>query len=47
VVARFIPEALAVPKTAGGELPRKLSMRREIAGEVGFFGIGGEMPAAD
>jgi hypothetical protein len=47
VVARFIPEALAEPKTAGGELDRRLSMCREIAGGVGFFGIGGEMLAAD
>jgi hypothetical protein len=37
VVARFIPGALAVLKTAGGELAHGPFMRKETAGEHVFF----------
>jgi hypothetical protein len=37
VAARFIPRAMAVPKTAGDELARGRFMRKQIAGETMFF----------
>jgi hypothetical protein len=46
-VAQFIPDAMAAKKTAGDELDHGPSIRKETAGEAGFFGIGPEMLAPD